>query len=51
MAMPLARTLTSIWDDQRAQIDAAIQFAEESPYPPKENLMKDIYTVTVGGAQ
>lgn len=41
----------AIWADQRAQIDAAIQFAEESPYPPKENLMKDIYTVTVGGAQ
>lgn len=41
----------AVWAEQRAEIDVAIQFAEESPYPPKENLLRDVYTTSVGGAQ
>lgn len=39
-----------VWADQRDEIDVAIRFAEESPYPPQENLLKDVYTVSSGGA-
>lgn len=41
----------TLWAEQRAEIDEAIQFAEDSPYPPKENLLRDVYTVSAGGSK
>ena len=38
------------WDDQRAQIAAAIEFAEQSPYPDPENLLVDVYTEAEGAS-
>jgi TPP-dependent pyruvate/acetoin dehydrogenase alpha subunit len=36
--------LDSIWEDLRAQIAAAIEFAEESPVPDPDQVLADVYT-------
>ncbi len=41
--------LDAIWDDIRADIAAAIEFAESSPLPEPDQLLVDVYT-TGGGA-
>ena len=44
--------IEAVWAELRADIDAAIAFAEASPLPELDQLMVDIYTVNVnsGGA-
>lgn len=38
--------------DVEAELDAAIQFAEESPYPDPEDALKDVYSdIIVGGRE
>ena len=34
----------AIWAELRANIDAAIAFAEESPYPEPDQIMVGVYT-------
>ncbi len=36
--------LKELQDDVNAQVDASLQFAEESPWPELQELMKDIYS-------
>ncbi len=37
--------IDGIWTELRADIDDAIQFAEDSPYPTIDQMMADVYTV------
>ena len=43
-----AGELETIWDDVRAEIDAAVEFAEASPLPDPGDLLSDIYTEPPG---
>lgn len=49
-AAATAEQLESVWDDVRADIAAAIEFAESSPLPEADQLLVDVYTERVGGA-
>jgi pyruvate dehydrogenase E1 component alpha subunit len=40
-----AEQAAEIWATQRADIDDAIAFAEESPYPDPDQLLADVYTL------
>ena len=40
--------LDAIWDELRADIAAAIEFAESSPLPEPDQLLVDVYTTSVG---
>ena len=37
-----------IWAELRADIDTAIQFAEDSPYPTPDQIMVNVYTSMIG---
>jgi pyruvate dehydrogenase E1 component alpha subunit len=37
--------IEQVWADQRAAIDAAIEFAEESPLPHADQVTEDVYTL------
>ena len=37
-------TVDAVWDDLRAQIDAAIEFADESPLPDASQITEGVYT-------
>jgi acetoin:2,6-dichlorophenolindophenol oxidoreductase subunit alpha len=37
--------IDAVWAELRADIDTAIQFAEDSPVPTPEQLLVDVYTV------
>ena len=37
--------IDAVWAELRAEIDAAIQFAEDSPVPTADQLLVDVYTV------
>lgn len=39
------KALGAVWDDTRAEIEAAIAFAESSPLPTADDLLTDVYTV------
>jgi acetoin:2,6-dichlorophenolindophenol oxidoreductase subunit alpha len=40
--------VAKVWAEELADIDAAITFAEESPFPAPEDLLTDVYTITEG---
>ena len=40
----------AVWDELRADIATAIEFAEASPLPTPDQLLADVYTVMAGGA-
>ena len=45
-----ATTSTTVWAELRADIDDAIQFAEDSPLPDPDQLLVDVYTLSTEGA-
>ena len=40
----------AVWDELRSAIDAAIAFAEESPYPSPDQILANVYSPTGGAA-
>lgn len=40
------KTQKAIDDEAKAEAEAAAQFAEQSPYPPEESIMEDVYWET-----
>ena len=34
---------TAIWDEVKAELDAAIEFAKNSPFPKPEDALEDLF--------
>jgi len=45
-----AADFEAVWAELRADIEAAIEFADASPVPYADQLMTDVYTVTAMAA-
>ena len=44
-----AEELAAVHEQVQAEVDEAIQFAEDSPYPEPDQILQDVYTVRTAG--